>query len=215
MTAPNTERDLASKSFGALEMKADGIFVARVYTVGGPPDGDGDIVLPGAIADGHTVRVSLVEHDSMPPPLGLNESPAGEAKLFHMGRCVIAVGQAADNPRGVILRDRLVSNGHGQEWSIGWPTPTAVWRPPNEAESKEYPDARRVFEKWNPVEISPVKRGACGPTCRTLGAKCAGTCTCQQEAEAKAAAEERTRRLQAEIDEEVERWQRTAQIHGL
>ena len=64
----NAERDLAIKSFGALGVQPDGIFVARVYVEGGPPDGDGDLILPGAITDGHAVRVSLAEHDTMPPP---------------------------------------------------------------------------------------------------------------------------------------------------
>lgn len=200
--------ELASKSFGAVDVKADGIFVARVYVTGGPPDGDGDLILPGAITDGHTVRLSYEEHDSMPPPLGKLREPVGEAKLFHMGRAVVAVGQVDETPRGMKLREILIAKGHGQEWSIGWPIGSAVSRAPTEDESKQYPDARRVFEKWEPVEISPVKRGSCGPACRTLGAKCAGTCSCQEGEEQAAEKAAAAKRLQAELDQDIARWRR-------
>lgn len=209
--------EMASKSFGAIDVKADGIFVARVYVVGGPPDGDGDIVLPGAITDGHSVRLSFEEHDSMPPPLGQLRPAVGEAKLFHFGRSVVAVGQIDETPRGMKLREILLAKGFSQEWSIGWPNATVVARPPNETESKEFPDARRVFEKWEPVEISPVKRGSCGPACRTLGAKCAGekACPCQQDKHTDAEKSAAAKRLQEEIDQDVARWQRTRRAFRL
>ncbi len=148
---------------------ADGQFHARVYVVGGPPDGDGD-VLPD-VRDGHPVAVSLGEHDVL-----FGADPAGEAKLRRVGNAIHAFGRTYDSVRGRELRTKLLAAGPQLEWSIGWPTDTARTRPPTAIELEQWPDAKRIIESWNPVEVSPVNRGSCGPTCRTLGAKCAAGC---------------------------------------
>ncbi len=147
-----------------------GEFQARVYLVGGPPDGDGDVLPP--VPDGHGVQVSLRHHNSA---LG-GAAPAGEAELYHVGNAVHAFGRVYDSAPGRALRAKLLETGPQQEWSIAWPTATAKTRLPTADELVKWPDARRIIEQWNPIEISPVDRGACGPMCRTISAK--GSCGC-------------------------------------
>ena len=167
--------DLAMKRSAAAS--APGTFTARIYLVDGPPDGDGDVIAKGAVQDGHPVVVSGGEHDAI---FGVG-APNGHATLHHASGAVIAVGHT-DDPS---LRAKLLVAGPTQEWSLAWPTATAKARLPTPAEVARWPDARRVIEQWNPIEISPVDRGACGPTCRTLAVKCAGgTCTCGKTAPA-------------------------------
>jgi len=153
-----------------------GEFQARIYLVGGPPDGDGDVILRDAIQDGHRVQGSLDQHNSI---FG-GAAPAGEAELYHVGNAVHAFGRVYDSAPGRALRAKLLETGPQQEWSIGWPTATAKTRKPTADELTRWSDARRIIEQWTPVEISPVDRGACGPSCRTLSAKgscgCGGTC---------------------------------------
>jgi hypothetical protein len=142
-----------------------------VYLVNGPPDGDGDIVLDAAVKDGHKVSVSLGEHDSV---FGGAE-PAGEAELFAAGNAVVANGRPYDSARGAMLGAKLREGGPDVMWSIGfWKSPDKLMsREPSPLELRQWPDARRIIEKWHPIEISPVKYGSCGPACRTLAAKCA------------------------------------------
>lgn len=155
-----------------------GAFEARVYLTESSPDGDGDVIRPGAVEDGHKVIVSLDGHDSA----FAGAEPAGEAKLFHIGSAVHAIGEAHDTPRGHALRDRLVKGGPRSQWSIGWDRRSVKSRPPTPEERRHWPDAKRVITQWAPFEISPVRLGACGPSCRTLGAKGAGSCGCDRDA---------------------------------
>ena len=131
-----------------------------------------------SVPDGHKVKVSLGEHDILTE----SAEPAGGARLWEVGSSVIAHGHIYDTPRGAALRTKLLAGGPRTQWSIGWPTaPEAGFksRPPSEAELKRWPDARRIVTAWSPVEISPVSAGACGPSCRTIAAKCAGqACKC-------------------------------------
>jgi hypothetical protein len=150
-----------------------GQFEARIYLVGGPPDGDGDLILPNAVPDGHDVVVSYAEHDSVLADV----PPVGTAKLFHVGRAVHAIGKTDDSIDGRKLANNLRQHGPSVMWSIAWHKPTLKSRAPTAAEIKEWPDARRVIEKWDAMEISPVAFGSCGPSCRTLNTKCGG-CTC-------------------------------------
>jgi hypothetical protein len=163
--------DLGRKRFAGTPA---GEFEARIYLVGGPPDGDGDIILPGAIQDGHEVVVSYSEHDV----LTTNAAPVGRAKLYHVGRAVHAIGETDESLYGRKLRENLRQGGPEVMWSIAWHVPTMKSRAPTVAELKEWPDARLVVESWDAKEISPVKYGSCGPACRTLATKCAGGCVC-------------------------------------
>src|SRR2546427_318244 len=133
-----------------------GQFEARIYLVGGPPDGDGDVILPNAVTDGHDVAVSFAEHDSVVADV----PPVGRAKLYHVGRAVHAIGMADASSDGRKLATHLRQHGPAVMWSIAWHVPTMKSRPPTAAELKEWPDARRIIEKWQAVEISPVAFGS-------------------------------------------------------
>src|SRR5204863_9137825 len=117
---------------------------------------------------------SLKEHGSI---FGGAE-PAGEAELYHVANAVHGFGRAPDSAPGRALRAKLLETGSQQEWSIGWLTATVKARGPTADELGRWPGVRRIIEKWNPIEISPVDRGSCGPSCRTLDAKTAGACGC-------------------------------------
>jgi hypothetical protein len=99
---------------------------------------------------------------------------------------VLAHGKAHASDRGRQLRAMLLERGPDTMWSVGFPTRPDVFasRPPNAQELKAWPDARRVITKWFPIEISPVRYGSCGPSCRTLSAKCASPCSCTPRAPA-------------------------------
>ncbi|HEV8381610.1 MAG TPA: hypothetical protein VGQ29_08495 [Gemmatimonadales bacterium] len=142
-------------------------FSARVYMIGALPDADGDVLLVDT--SGTVVKVSLEQHDTILQP-GLE--PAGEARLERQGNAIVARGMIYDTPRGRALRQKLREAGDRQEWSIGFfPLET---RKPTAAELAKWPDARRIIERMDLREISPVRAGACGPHCRTLPGKSRG-----------------------------------------
>lgn len=154
-----------------------GTFSARVFVIGGPPDADGDVIFDDN--DGVTVLVSLDNHDTL---FDRTLEPAGEATLRRTGDAVYAIGEVTDTARGHLLREKLLANGPAQEWSVGFRVIDS--RPPSAKELEVFPDARRIIERWSVKEISPVHRGACGPSCRTTGAKCAaGGCACTPDVE--------------------------------
>jgi hypothetical protein len=183
--------DLAWKS--AVAQGA--VFSARVFVIGGPPDADGDVILDDN--DGATVRVSLDQHDSLKDP---TLEPAGEAVLQRKGNAVIAYGVIADTDRGRALRGKLRQAGAAQEWSVGFYVD--VSRAPTAKELEQWPDARRVITKWTVEEISPVRRGACGPTCRTTSAKCAGS-QCDRVRESPSPAKHARTAVARPADEEI------------
>jgi hypothetical protein len=148
-----------------------GAFAARTFKVWSSPDADGDVIADDN--NGRQVKVSLADHDSFRDPA---LEPAGTAVLRRVGDSVHAIGRAYDSPRGKQLRDLLVTRGPGLQWSVGYRV--LEFRAPSSKELATWPDARRVIEKWDVFEVSPVGSGACGPTCRTLAAKCQGGCGC-------------------------------------
>ncbi|GIW51192.1 MAG: hypothetical protein KatS3mg081_0547 [Gemmatimonadales bacterium] len=91
-------------------------FTAIIYRIGGPPDADADIVLPGAIQNGARVKVSLFNHDAQLLPL----EPAGEAQIFERGDFAVAEGTTFDNPRGRMLAALLRAGGESVQWSVGY-----------------------------------------------------------------------------------------------
>ena len=98
-------------------VSAPGEFQARIHLTDGPPDNDHDVILRGAVQDGHRVQASLDRHNSI---FGGAE-PAGEAELYHIGNAVHAFGRVYDSAPGRALRAKLLETGPQQEWSIGWP----------------------------------------------------------------------------------------------
>jgi len=164
---------LDRKAFSAAPTEP-GDFVARIWVINGPPDADADIELPKTIKDGHPVVVSdgVGDHSAI---YG-RRAAVGEARLFETDYAAIAAGRIDDSSAGLALRRRLREQGEHTEWSVAWTGLKA--RAPNASELERWPDVRRVIVGWNPIEISPVARGACGPACRTLSAKCAGACAC-------------------------------------
>jgi len=141
----------------------EGEFASRICLLGGPPDADGDVILPSATPEAHPVVVSVDAHDVV-----FNKgAPAGKATLYAAGNCIVAHGRAFDTGRGKMLRDKLQERGPDLQWSVAyWTSPTRlISHKPTPAELKQWPDARRIIEKWDPFEVSPVKHGPCGPAC--------------------------------------------------
>jgi hypothetical protein len=162
-----TKRFAGQVAFKAATTAADsGDFSCRVYVVDGPPDADGDVIARGAIQDGVSCKVSLAQHDTL---LDATLEPAGDATLHHVGQAVHAVGRARDSARGRELRTMLKKLGPAAQWSVGYKVRES--REPTADELAIYPDLQRRILVWEVPEISPVQAGACGPTCRTLGAK--------------------------------------------
>lgn len=157
---------------GATRVYQDGAIVARVYLVDAPPDGEGDVIRSGAIADGQRVVISLAAHDV----LRERAEPAGAGYLSPIGNEVRLFGKPADSPRGKALLEALRERGDGQQWSIGYRVTKS--HAPTGDELDRWPDARRIITSWEVVEASPVELGSCGPACRTLSTKCAGNCGC-------------------------------------
>ena len=144
----------------------DASFTARVSVEGAPPDGDGDIIAPGATTAGQVIAISLSNHDSLLNP---QLAPAGEGVVAVAGRSVLVHGQPLGTARGKALRSFLRAGGPSVEWSVGFRSLEA--RDPTRAEIAQFPDARRVILSWQLIEASPVERGSCGPSCRTISAK--------------------------------------------
>lgn len=166
----------------------EGAFSARVYLVEGPPDGDGDVILRGAIEDGVRVVVSAGAHDVIRE----SAEAGGSARLYHEGNAVVAIGRAFDTERGRLLRQKL--REPRVEWSLGFRVIKA--RPPTREERARHPATRRIIERWIVDEISPVAVGSCGPVCTTLSAKdakCSPDAPCAQCAQREAVVKELAR----------------------
>jgi phage head maturation protease len=143
-----------------ISFKSDkeGSFSAVIATLN-VEDSDGDITEPGAFPTGKELVVSAYQHGSWQGAL-----PVGKAVIREAGNLVIADGEF--NLASVSGKDHYETvkfTGDLQEWSYGfWPT---KWRK-EEREGKEV----RILEAVDPIEISPVLKGA-GVGTATLGIK--------------------------------------------
>jgi phage head maturation protease len=231
MSAPNAERDLATKSFGALEIKdAESGEVEAVVATLNTVDRDHEVILPGAIPEGSKVKLSMYGHGAM-----WGDMPVGKGTLHVKGERLLFRGKFfMTTARGADAFRTLKEIGSDQEWSFGFRVIDAE----NATEEWSKQGAFRILKKLEPFEVSPVLIGA-GIGTRTVSMKCDGCGgehegdTCQpckakaeaeaQEAKAQADAEavakaaadaERRRQEQAEIDEEVIRFERTRRQLG-
>jgi phage head maturation protease len=242
MSTPNGERDLAIKTFGALEIKdAEKGEVEAIVATLNTVDRDREVILPGAIPDGSKVKLSAYGHGSMfgEMPVGKGALHVEKDKAVFRGKFFLSTSRGADAFR------TLKELGTDQEWSFGFRVISAE----NATEDWAKQGAFRVLKKLEPFEVSPVLMGA-GIGTRTVAMKCDGCgepqegATCapcaakaareadEQAAAGKAAAEAEAARLAAEATaaeasrlaadaalkqaaaEEFEKFQRTARRLG-
>lgn len=168
-------RELDLKGFGPFEIKDEtkGEVEAWVNTLG-IVDRDQDVILPGAIKDGATVKMSSYGHDVV---LG-NAPPAGKGKISIDGDRVVFRGTFfMATTRGRDAFETVKALGDDGEWSIGF----------NNIKTAELTDewkeqgARRVISSVDIVEVSPVFIGS-NPRTATLAVKAAPSLTDRMEA---------------------------------
>lgn len=126
----------------------EGTFTAQIATLN-VVDKDGDLTKAGAFPPGKELLVSAYQHGSWQGAL-----PVGKATVKEVGDAVIAEGQF--NLKSVSGREHYEAvkfTGDLQEWSYGfWPT---KW-----TEEEINGKSVRILEAVDPVEISPVLKGA-------------------------------------------------------
>ena len=112
-------------------------------------DSDGDLTKAGAFPAGKELLISAYQHGSWQGAL-----PVGKAVIREIGDAVIAEGQF--NLNSVSGREHYEAvkfTGGLQEWSYGfWPV---KWNM-EEVDGKQV----RILESVDPIEISPVLKGA-------------------------------------------------------
>lgn len=169
--------EIEVKAISDFEVKdAERGEVTAVVSMLNVVDRDRDVILPGAITDGASVKMSAFDHDIFTkrmPPVGRGVIKVeGDRVVFH-GKYFMSTERGRD------AFETVKALGPESEWSIGWPnstlktaTMTDEWRAKG---------ARRVISGIVVMEVSPVMLGANQFT-RTVATKSA-------EDEAAAAAE--------------------------
>jgi hypothetical protein len=158
--------DIETKSIEGFEIKdADLGEVAAVVSTFNVVDRDGDVVLPGAIADGTVVKLSAYGHDSVltgAPPVGRGVLRVDGTKAV-LNATYFMKSTRAQEAFAVVK-----GLGADSEWSVGWP-PSSVKTAPM---TKEWAakGARRLIKSFKVMEVSPVFLGANQYT-STLGVK--------------------------------------------
>jgi len=126
----------------------EGTFTAQIATLN-VIDSDNDLTKSGAFPVGKELLISAYQHGSWQGAL-----PVGKAVIREIGDAVIAEGQF--NLNSVSGREHYEAvkfTGGLQEWSYGfWPV---KWNM-EEIDGKQV----RILESVDPVEISPVLKGA-------------------------------------------------------
>lgn len=156
---------MATKAVESFEIKdADRGEVTAVVSTFNVVDRDGDVVLPGAIKDGTTVKLSAYNHDVITE----GAPPAGKGVIRVDGdRAVLHARYFMSTERGRNAFAQVKEMGSDSEWSVGF------WR---NVETVRMTDAwrekgaRRLIAKMIAVESSPVFMGANQFT-HTLAAK--------------------------------------------
>lgn len=163
--------ELELKQFSGLEIKdADKGEVSAIVATLNVVDGDGDVILPGAVPDGTKVKMSSYGH-SIDPRHG-GEAPVGKGTLATVGDKLVYTGRFfISTDRGREAFNQTKEMGSDQEWSFGFP-PSSVVRAPI-TEPWLLKGARRVIQKLGALEVSPVFLGA-GKDTQTLSMKSAG-----------------------------------------
>jgi len=160
--------ELETKSFGALEIKdaVQGEVTAIVATLS-VVDKDGDVLLPGAFPPSSAVKMSAYGHDVVLD----GAAPVGKGTISVQGDKAVFQGRFfMSTERGREAFHMVKELGADGEWSFGFPRqvktlePTAEWRGKG---------ARRIIAGIQPIEASPVFRGA-GIGTGTVMAKATG-----------------------------------------
>lgn len=176
-----SQPDLETKAFSGFEVKdAEKGEVTAIVATLNVVDKDGDVILPGAVADGTRVKLSAYNHDI----IFEERAPVGIGTLTTKGDKLILDGQFfMDTTRGRDSFHTAKGLGAEGEWSIGFPrksaeaaTMTEEWRAKG---------AKRVITKMSVIEASPVFIGA-GVGTQTVAAKAAEDALAEAEAKAKA-----------------------------
>lgn len=150
-------REFEQKSFGALEIKNEELgevsaIVATLEVV----DRDGDVILPGAIpVAGTKVKLSGYGHDVIlqdAPPVGIGTISEEGGKAVFNGRFFMST------QRGREAFATVKELGTDGEWSFGFPNSTVKTAKMTDAWKEK--GARRLIKSLEPVEASPVFRGA-------------------------------------------------------
>ena len=160
-------------------------------------DREGDVLLPGAFPDGAPVKMSAYGHDVVLD----GAAPVGKGTIREVADKAVFQGKFfLSTERGREAFHTVKELGPDGEWSFGFPRGVQTVELTNEWRAK---GARRVIRGIQPVEVSPVFRGASIGT-RTLAAKCDGCgdvrgrgCSCGTRGPSLAAA----RALRARVEE--------------
>lgn len=142
------------KSIGAFEIKdADKGEVTAIVNTLNIVDRDGDVVLPGAIANGAKVKISAYSHGV----IKYGDAPVGKGVVTIEGdRAVFRGTYFLSTERGRDAFETVKALGADSEWSIGFRTlkssaPTDEWKTKG---------ARRMLTQLDVMEVSPVFLGA-------------------------------------------------------
>ncbi len=159
--------ELETKAFGALEIKdAEQGEVTAVVATLGVVDKDGDVLLPGSFPPSASVKMSAYGHDVVmdgAAPVGKGTITVQGDKAVFQGRFFMTTERGREAFRTV---KELGADG---EWSFGFPRHVKTEELTTEWRGK---GARRIIAGLEPMEASPVFRGA-GIGTGTLVAKAA------------------------------------------
>lgn len=200
-------------------------------------DKDHDIIRPSAIAEGAKAKLSDYAHSAV-----FGASPVGKGTMHQVKNKAVFRGRYfMSTTRGVEAFKTLKEIGADQEWSFGY---QVLGSEEPEEEDREK-GAWRILTKLDAFEISPVLRGAglgtrtlsvkaAGgqppvdppppnpdppaaepPAVDPLPGETKATEAAEAQRLADEVAEAEAKRLQQEIDEGVERFQRTRRQFGL
>ncbi len=147
--------ELETKSFGALEIKdaEQGEVTAIVATLS-VVDKDGDVLLPGSFPPTAPVKISFYGHDVVMD----GAAPVGKGTITVQGDKAIFQGRFfMSTDRGREAFHTVKELGPDSEWSFGYPRQVQTQELSKEWRAK---GARRVIAGIQPIEASPVFRGA-------------------------------------------------------
>src|SRR6266566_7615132 len=159
--------ELETKSFGVLEIKdaEQGEVTAIVATLS-VVDKDGDVLLPGSFPPNASVKMSAYGHDVVMD----GAAPVGKGTITVQGDKAIFQGRFfMSTDRGREAFHTVKELGPDSEWSFGYPRQVQTQELSKEWRAK---GARRVIAGIQPIEASPVFRGA-GIGTGTVAAKTA------------------------------------------
>ena len=161
VTGALTGWPLPSKAAPATASRARAVLATL-----GVVDRDGDLILPGALVN-DVAKVSSWEHAAMLDA----ELPVGRATLREDGDQLVAEIKYFDTTAGRAACVRVAREK--PDWSVGYEL-VATRGPTAEEQAR---GAKRVIERWEIHEVSPVDRAA-GVATGTVACSCKGACGC-------------------------------------